>query len=97
MKIEDIIKFKPRYSPEVNLVLGDGFTFQWSGEDGEGEYIMYNNCSEVIEEEGELKIEWNGGHYDPYHFLYCDHLDGHISMDAIEKTHNWKTGESFYK
>lgn len=90
-----IIKFKPLYSPEIELVLGDGFSFQWAGKDEDGEITMYNNSAEVVEENGELKISHNGTRYDPYHFLYCDHLDGDISMGYIEKTHNWKTWEKY--
>ncbi len=36
MHINETIKFKPNYSPEVELVLGDGFSFQWSDEDEDG-------------------------------------------------------------
>ena len=97
MNKSEIIKFKPRYSPEVELFLGDQFTFQWAGEDEDGNFVMYNNSAEVIEENDELKIAWNGYHMEPYHFLWCDHLDGQISMDAITKTSNYLTGWSYHK
>lgn len=91
----EIIKFKPLYSPEIELVLGDGFDFQWAGTCEDGENIMYNDSAEVIEENGELKISHNGTKYNPCHFLYCDHLDGDISMTHIKKYNNWKTGEKY--
>lgn len=97
MKLTDTIKFKPKYSPEIELILGDGFNFQWAGEDEDNRFIMYNNCAEVIEHNDELKICWNGYKMDPYYFLRCDHLDGHITMDSVKKTHNWRTGEKYYK
>lgn len=90
-----IIKFKPLYSPEIELVLGDGFSFQRAGKDEDGNLVMYNDCADVDEENGELIICHNGTRYDPYNFLYCDHLDGDISMDYIKKTHNWKTMENY--
>jgi hypothetical protein len=85
MKTTEVIKFKPTYSPEVELVLGDNFSFQWAGKDENDEFVMYNNFAEVTEKNGELKIAWNGYYFDPYHFLYCDHLDGQISMDSVKK------------
>lgn len=90
-----IIKFKPLYSAEIELVLGDGFSFQCSGKDEDGNFVMHNNLAEVVEENGELKICYNGTRYNPYHFLYCDHLDGDISMDHIKKIYNWITGERY--
>jgi hypothetical protein len=95
MQLNEIIKFKPHYSPEVELILGDNFTFCWSGKDENDEYVMYYNSAEVIEEGGELKISWNGYKMEPYHFLWCDHLDGQISMGAITKTHNYLTGKQY--
>ena len=95
MQLNEIIKFKPHYSPEVELILGDSFTFTWSGEDEEGRDVMYHNSAEVIEENGELKISWNGYRMEPYHFLWCDHLDGQISMSSITKIHNYLTGERY--
>jgi len=87
-----VVKFESFRCKPVELVLGDSFSFQWSGKDEEGEYVMYNNLAELVEHEGELKICWNGHKMDPLHFLRCDHLDGDISMDAIGKTHNDITG-----
>ena len=77
-------KFKPAHSPEIKLKIGDHFSFQWSGKDEDGEFIMYNNYGAFIEKDGSPKIEWNGGYYNPSTFLYCEHLDGDISMDAIK-------------
>jgi len=88
MNKKEKIKFKPTYSDEVELVLGDEFSFQWSGKDEDGKFIMYNDYAGVNEEGGELKITWNGTSFDPYYFLQCDHLDGNISMDAVTKYHN---------
>ena len=49
---------------------------------------MYNNIAEVIEDNGEMYIEWNGTRYNAYEFLYCDHLDGSFSMDSISVYRN---------
>ena len=84
MKNTKSIIFKPRYSPEVELHYLDNFTFQWSGEDEDGEYIMYNNIAQVVEVNGELAIEWNGNIYPAMDFLTCWHLDGNISMDSVK-------------
>ena len=77
------IKFKPRYSPEFEAKHLDSLDFQWSGTNEDGEFVMYNNIAEVIEENGQMFIEWNGKRYPAYEFLQCDHLDGHFSMDAV--------------
>lgn len=82
------IKFKPDYSPEVELILGDGFSFQRAGKDEDGDWVMLNDLAEVIEENGELKIEHNGTYYDPYYFLACEHLDGDISIIHLTKIYN---------
>jgi len=89
------IKFKPKYSPEIELVLGDEFSFQRSGTDEDGEFVMYNDFAGVDEKNGELVICHNGTEYNPYHFLYCNHLSGKIQMDYIKKIHNWKTMENY--
>ena len=54
------IKFKPKYSPEFEAEHLDSLSFQWSGVDEDGYMHMYNNIAEVIEENGEMYIEWNG-------------------------------------
>jgi hypothetical protein len=78
------MKFKPRYSPEIELKPFDQFNFQWSGVTEDGDHEMYNNCGQVLEIDGKLYAEWNGGHYPLLHFLRCDHLDGDFAMDAIK-------------
>lgn len=78
-----MIRFKAKYSPEVELRHLDDIDFQWSGIDEDGQYIMYNNCAECLEEDGKMFICWNGKMYTAYEFLYCDHLNGEICMDHV--------------
>ena len=78
------IKFKPKYSPEFEAKHLDSLDFQWSGTyDEDGPFVMYNDIAEVIEENGQMFIEWNGKTYPAYEFLNCEHLDGDFSMDAV--------------
>ena len=84
------IKFKPKYSPEFEAKHLDLLEFQWSGIDEDRYMHMYNDIAQVIEENGEMFIEWNGRKYPAYHFLHCDHLDSYFSMDAVRVT-NYKS------
>jgi hypothetical protein len=79
----NMIKFKAKYSPTIELRHLDEIDFQWSGIDEEGEYIMYNNCAECLEEDGKMFVCWNGNRYPAHEFLYCDHLNGDINMDYV--------------
>jgi hypothetical protein len=80
--MNNYIEFKPKYSPKFQAKHLDHLDFQWSGTDEDGKFIMYCDTAEVIEENGEMFIAWNGK-YPAYHFLYCDHLDGDISMSSV--------------
>jgi hypothetical protein len=81
--MDNYIEFKPKYSPKFQAKHLDNLHFQWSGNDEYGRFEMYNNIAQVIEDNGEMYIEWNGTRYNAYEFLYCDHLDGSFSMDSI--------------
>lgn len=81
--MNNYIEFKPKYSPKFQAKHLDNLDFQWSGLDEDGEFKMYNNIAEVIEDNNEMYIEWNGTRYNAYEFLYCDHLDGSFSMDSV--------------
>ena len=81
--MNNYIEFKPKYSAKFQAKHLDNLDFQWSGLDEDGEFRMYNNIAEVIEDNNEMYIEWNGTRYPAYHFLYCDHLDGGFSMDSV--------------
>ena len=85
------IKFTPLFCPEVELAIGDVFSFQCSGIDEDGNEEMYNDFASVVEENGEVMICHNGTNYDPYTFLYCDYWDGNMSMDYIRKICNYKS------
>jgi len=63
---------KPRYQDPITLRAGDGFNFQISGKDEDGEWQMYNNSAEVVEQDGEMKIVYNGTYYTPITFCTCD-------------------------
>lgn len=80
---KNVVRFKAKFSPEIEAQHLDSIDFQWSGIDEDGEYVMYNNCAEVLEEDGKMLICWNGKTYPAYEFLYCDHLDGEIMMDHV--------------
>ena len=90
------IKFKPKFSPEFEAEHLDTLDFQWSGVDEDGYQHMYCNIAQVIEENGEMFIEWNGRKYPAYHFLHCDHLDDYFSMDSVRvvKGGKYLTGDS---
>jgi hypothetical protein len=81
--MNNYIEFKPKYSAKFQAKHLDHLDFQWSGTDEDGEFIMYCDIAEVIEENGEMFIAWNGRKYPAYHFLHCDHLDGDISMSSV--------------
>jgi hypothetical protein len=51
-----MIRFKAKYSPEVELRHLDDIDFQWSGIDEDGQYTMYNNWAECLEEDGKMFI-----------------------------------------
>ena len=81
--MNNYIEFKPKYSPKFQAKHLDHLDFQWSGLDEDGKFKMYCDIAEVIEHNNVMYIEWNGTRYPAYHFLYCDHLDGNISMDSV--------------
>lgn len=86
--VNDIFCFKPKYSKVVNLINGDGFEYQISGKDEDGKYQMYNNSAEMIEENKQLMVAWNGAHFTPEKFFDCDFLDGDFEFDSVKITHN---------
>lgn len=81
--MDNYIEFTPKYSPKFQAKHLDNLDFQMSGTDEDGEFRMYNGCAEVIEDENEMIVEWNGTRYGAYEFLYCDHMDGDFSMDSV--------------
>jgi hypothetical protein len=83
IKNDTMITAKPKFQDSITLKLGDGFDFQISGKDEDGEWRMYNNSAEVLEQDGELKIVYNGTYYTPVTFLTCDFLDGEFYVDYI--------------
>lgn len=74
---------KPKYQEPITLRVGDGFNFQISGKDEDGKWQMYNNSAEVVEQDGEMKIVYNGTYYTPITFCTCDFLDGEFYIDYI--------------
>lgn len=81
--MNNYIEFTPKYSPKFQAKHLDNLDFQMSGTDEDGEFKMYNDSAEVIEDENEMLIEWKGTRYNAYSFLYCDHMDGNFSMDSV--------------
>lgn len=83
MNYNVFIEFKPKYSPVFRAKHLDTLDFQWSGKNEDGDFVMYNNVAEVVEDNGKMFIEWNGTRYNAYEFLDCDHLGSSFSMDSV--------------